>query len=291
MKGLQTKISFLDKEVLYSELRVKDYKTILKCLLGTSIDITALFLNLNSILVSITNLTKEQLLDLNIIEYFLLLLKIRTTSIGGVIFATYNGERKINLQIPLFEVIEELENFLLNYIPLTFNVKDLTYKLILPKIKDFITNNDFAFIENSNNINFEQLPIKVYKIINKNINLFKDSINSMYFFNPVVDNYTINFSSNLKEYASLIKILFNENLLSIYDNIFYLSKLCNLSAEYLENCTYGEFKIFVKKIETLYNNSSQSSDLPISEEPEFEQIDIQSLYGAGVQVSASEFTP
>lgn len=291
MKGLQTKLTLLDKEVLYSELCVRDYKTILKCLLGTSIDIPALFLNLNSILVNITNLTKEQLLELNIIEYFLLLLKIRTTSIGSIIFATYNGERKINLQIPLIKAIEELEIYLSNYIPINFNVKNLTYKLVLPKVKDFITNSDLTFIENSNTSNFEKLPIKVYKNINKNINLFKESINSMYFFNPVVDNYTINFSSNLEDYVSLIKILFNENLLSIYDNIFYLSKICNLSAEYLENCTYGEFKIFVKKIENLYNNSSQPTDIPASEEPEFEQIDIQSLYGAGVQVSASEFTP
>jgi hypothetical protein len=291
VKGLQTKLTLLDKEVLYSELCVRDYKTILKCLLGTSIDIPALFLNLNSILVNITNLTKEQLLELNIIEYFLLLLKIRTTSIGSIIFATYNGERKINLQIPLIKAIEELEIYLSNYIPINFNVKNLTYKLVLPKVKDFITNSDLTFIENSNTSNFEKLPIKVYKNINKNINLFKESINSMYFFNPVVDNYTINFSSNLEDYVSLIKILFNENLLSIYDNIFYLSKICNLSAEYLENCTYGEFKIFVKKIENLYNNSSQPTDIPASEEPEFEQIDIQSLYGAGVQVSASEFTP
>jgi hypothetical protein len=291
VKGLYTKLTLSDKEIVYSELCVRDYKTILKCLLGTSIDIPILFLNLNNILVNITNLTKEELFDLNIIEYFLLLLKIRMTSIGSVIFATYNGERKINLQISLFRAIEELETFLLEYTPVTFNVKNLTYKLVLPKIKDFITDNVLTFIEDSANINFDQLPINVYKTINKNINLFKESINSMYFFNPVDEKYVINFSSNLAEYTSLIKILYNENLLSVYDNIFYLCKTSNFSADYLESCTYGEFKLFVKKLELMFSNTSNNTDqLPISES-EFTPIDIESLYGNGVNITPSEFTP
>ena len=91
MNGLYTKLNLLDKEIIHGELNVKDYKIILKCLLGDTLDVPALFLNLNNILLKITNLKKEELYNLNIIEYFLLLLSIRTNSIGGIIFATYNG--------------------------------------------------------------------------------------------------------------------------------------------------------------------------------------------------------
>lgn len=293
MNGLITLVSLPDKEIQHGELSVKNYKTFLKVLLNVD-DTTSLLLNLNNILIEITNYTLEQLLNLNIIEYFLLLLSIRSTSIGGIIFATYNGEKKINLQIPLNECIEELNLFLDSYQPTTFNVKNVNVALCLPKIRDFITNKETVFIESikvdgNNFLDIESLPVKVYKQINKNINYLKQDIDNLCFFNSVVENYSINFSSKLKEYISLIRILFNENLTYVYDNIFYLSKISNISAEYLENCTYGEFKFFVKKTESLHKSTPSTNNLPIEED--FEQVDINSLYGNDIQVSPSEFTP
>ena len=295
MNGLYTKLNLLDKEIIHGELNVKDYKIILKCLLGDTLDVPALFLNLNNILLKITNLKKEELYNLNIIEYFLLLLSIRTNSIGGIIFATYNGEKKINLQIPLNEIIEELTYFLENYQPFTINIKNISTVVTLPKIKDFLVKEDQSFIEdisiNNTVVNIEQLPVSVYKKINDKISLLKNNINNLYFYKPVIEDYIIKFTSNLKEYVSLIKILFNENLLSVYDNIFYLSKVSNFSAEYLENCTYGEFKLFVKKTENLYKNTTPTPVQSLPVEDEMDQVDIDSLYGRDLNITPSEFTP
>ena len=296
MNGLYTKLKLLDKEIIHGELNVKDYKVILKCLLGDTLDIPALYLNLNSILLKITNLKEDELYNLNIIEYFLLLLSIRSNSIGGIIFATYNGEKKINLQIPLNEIIEELTFFLENYQPLAINIKNVSTTITIPKIKEFISKEDLSFtndiIVNSNTtIDIEQLPVCVYKQINDKINFLKKDINNLHFYKPVVEDYIIKFSSNLNEYGSLIKILFNENLLSVYDNIFYLSKVSNFSAEYLENCTYGELKLFVKKTENLYKNTTSTPTQSLPVEDEMDQVDIDSLYGRDLNITPSEFTP
>jgi hypothetical protein len=296
VNGLYTKLKLLDKEIIHGELNVKDYKVILKCLLGDTLDIPALYLNLNSILLKITNLKEDELHNLNIIEYFLLLLSIRSNSIGGIIFATYNGEKKINLQIPLNEIIEELTFFLENYQPLAINIKNVSTTITIPKIKEFISKEDLSFtndiIVNSNTtIDIEQLPVCVYKQINDKINFLKKDINNLHFYKPVVEDYIIKFSSNLNEYGSLIKILFNENLLSVYDNIFYLSKVSNFSAEYLENCTYGEFKLFVKKTENLYKNTTSTPTQSLPVEDEMDQVDIDSLYGRDLNITPSEFTP
>jgi hypothetical protein len=296
VNGLYTKLKLLDKEIIHGELNVKDYKVILKCLLGDTLDIPALYLNLNSILLKITNLKEDELYNLNIIEYFLLLLSIRSNSIGGIIFATYNGEKKINLQIPLNEIIEELTFFLENYQPLAINIKNVSTTITIPKIKEFISKEDLSFtnniIVNSNTtIDIEQLPVCVYKQINDKINFLKKDINNLHFYKPVVEDYIIKFSSNLNEYVSLIKILFNENLLSVYDNIFYLSKVSNFSAEYLENCTYGEFKLFVKKTENLYKNTTSTPTQSLPVEDEMDQVDIDSLYGRDLNITPSEFTP
>ena len=296
MNGLYTKLNLVNKEIIHGELNVKDYKIILKCLLGDTLDVPALFLNLNNILLKITNLNKEELYNLNIIEYFLLLLSIRSNSIGGIIFATYNGEKKINLQIPLNEIIEELTYFLENYQPFAINIKNISTVVLLPKIKDFFTKEDQSFIENisiNNNtvITIEQLPVRVYKKINDKISILKKNINNLFFYKPVIEDYIIKFSSSLHEYTALIKILFNENLLSVYDNIFYLSKVSNFSAEYLENCTYGEFKLFVKKTENLYKTTSSTPTQSLPVEDEIEQVNIDSLYGRDLNISPSEFTP
>ena len=296
MNGLYTKLKLLDKEIIHGELNVKDYKVILKCLLGDTLDIPALYLNLNSILLKITNLKEDELYNLNIIEYLLLLLSIRSNSIGGIIFATYNGEKKINLQIPLNEIIEELTYFLETHQLLAINIKNVSTTISVPKINEFISKGDLSFVNNitvnnSTTIDIEQLPVCVYKQINDKINFLKKDINNLHFYKPVVEDYIIKFSSNLNEYGSLIKILFNENLLSVYDNIFYLSKVSNFSAEYLENCTYGEFKLFVKKTENLYKNTTSTPTQSLPVEDEMDQVDIDSLYGRDLNITPSEFTP
>jgi hypothetical protein len=296
VNGLYTKLKLLDKEIIHGELNVKDYKVILKCLLGDTLDIPALYLNLNSILLKITNLKEDELYNLNIIEYLLLLLSIRSNSIGGIIFATYNGEKKINLQIPLNEIIEELTYFLETHQLLAINIKNVSTTISVPKINEFISKGDLSFVNNitvnnSTTIDIEQLPVCVYKQINDKINFLKKDINNLHFYKPVVEDYIIKFSSNLNEYGSLIKILFNENLLSVYDNIFYLSKVSNFSAEYLENCTYGEFKLFVKKTENLYKNTTSTPTQSLPVEDEMDQVDIDSLYGRDLNITPSEFTP
>lgn len=291
MGNFKTKILISDKEIIYNELLLKDYKIILKCLLSTPLDISALFFNLNTILTNITYLTEDEINNLNIIEYFLLLAHIRSTSIGNIIFATYNGsEKKINLQIPLNDLINELTTFLENYSPVFFNIANIPITIKLPKIKDFIKNDLYSFIDG---LDVEQLPVKIFKQINEHIHNLKNNINNIFFFNPVVEDYNIKFSSNTKDYFSLIKILYNENLMSVYDNILKLCRIGNFSAEYLENCTYGEFKLFVKKIEAQYNNSSTPSESfsTVTAEPEFDPIDIESLYGRSFDVTPSEFTP
>jgi hypothetical protein len=203
--------------------------------------------------------------------------------------------RRISLETQS-EIIEELTYFLETHQSLAINIKNVSTTISVPKINEFISKGDLSFVNNitvnnSTTIDIEQLPVCVYKQINDKINFLKKNINNLHFYKPVVEDYIIKFSSNLNEYGSLIKILFNENLLSVYDNIFYLSKVSNFSAEYLENCTYGEFKLFVKKTENLYKNTTSTPTQSLPVEDEMDQVDIDSLYGRDLNITPSEFTP
>jgi hypothetical protein len=287
VSDLLTELQLSNKIVVYRELKLKHYKNLLKCLYSEPINVSNLFLNLNFILEQITNLTKEEITNLNCLEYLLLLLEIRTTSIGSSIFAIYNAENEpVNIEIPLNKTIVEIQNCLNNFKPLQFIDANVELNFIVPQIKD-LTIKKYLWVKED----ISNLPLKYLKNINQYTKKINKYIEQYYFFNPNVEKYSIKLSLKTTNFIQFIKILFNENLFSIYENIFYLSKICNMSAEYLENCTYGEFKIFVKKTEEMLQK--QTTPLQVNEEQEFTPIDINSLYGNKniADISPSEFTP
>jgi len=298
VSSLLIPLQFKNKTVIHKELKVKDYKSLLKCLVNEPLDLNSLVLNLNATLKKITNLTEQEINDLDIIEYFLLLLNIRMYSIGSSIFTVYKKE-ELNIEISLQPLLDSLTTFSKEDYIFTVNKKDYTFKFVVPSIKQFLIEDELSFVTILNNdIQPGDLPISFIKFINKNIKTIKDKINKIFFYKSPIDKYSIKFSGNRAEYFSLIKLLFNENLLTIYDNILYLSKVCNISSNYLENCTYGEFKIFVKKTEEmLYQLKNKTTDNTLvndlDNENEYEPVDINSLYGndPSPQITKSEFTP
>ncbi len=296
MNDLLTSLQLLNKTVVYKELKLKHYKTILKCLISDPIDTNNLILNLNSVLTHITNLTEDEVLNLNLLEYLLLLIEIRITSIGSSIFAIHKiNDESINIEIPLYKTLQEVQNCLNDFKSEKIPINDsITLNYSIPTVKDLLIKKSPIFIKE----NIDDLPACYLKNINPYIKKFNNFIKNYYFFKPPTEKYIINLSLNPINYILLIKILYNEDLFSVYSNIFYLSKLCNMSAEYLENCTYGEFKIFVKKTEEFLQRTSRPSiKQEVHEESPFEQVDINSLYGNDEQpenfanITRSEFTP
>lgn len=287
MSDFLTELKFTNKKIIYKELKLKQYKTVLKCLYTDPIDVPNLLLNLNNILTRVTNLTEDEILNLNLLEYIFLLTEIRTTSIGSSIFAIYNNsDTPINIEIPLKKTSIEVLNCLNNFKPLIYEDSKIILNFSIPLVRN-LTNKKFLYV----NEDIENLPVRYLKIIQNYTNKLDNYFNQYYFFNSGIKEYDLKLSLNKNEYIQLIKILFNENLLSIYDNLFYLSKICNISSEYLENCTYGEFKIFVKKTEEILQK--QIKPIPSTDNNAYDPVDINSLYGNDISpnITPSEFTP
>lgn len=288
MSELLTSFQLNNRQIVYKELKLKQYKTLLKCLITEPIDSFNLIFNLNNILEQITNLTQEDILNLNLLEYLLLLTEIRTTSIGSSIFAVYKTEEEnIDIEIPLKATLNEIQNCLNNFEPLQYKDSNTQLNFIIPKIKNILNKKEPLYI----NEDITDLPVRYLKKITSLSKQFNEYFKKYYFFKPIIEKYSISLSVDSIEYIEIIKILFNENLISVYENIFYLSKICNMSSEYLENCTYGEFKIFVKKTEEmLYKKTKQTQ--PIPDESQYEPVDVNSLYGNDdLNITRSEFTP
>jgi len=307
-----SKIEVLNGSCIYvNELKVKDLKTICKCLLGDDPEPEMLFLNLYKI---ISSLTDSDLKKLNFIDYFIILINLRCFSVGS----------KINLQISenttseinLIETEKILKKINLKQIlsPSVFEDIEITYKL--PTINDLIKINKdnsvefYSYFLNTLKIKdnlltftnseeasliFNKIPPKISTSIINKIKSIIQNFNELDLlsYSPHFKDMKLYFNFNIKNLCTFIKLLFNDQLLSIYENIFALCKLGNFTPEYIENCTPGEYILFVKKLEQLNKTNTQqpSNDMNINNGEPLDSYDSINPYESDdLPPITSEFT-
>lgn len=279
------KIILSEKDIFYKELKVKHLKTLYKCLLGDDLYPEIIFLNLKKILQDITSLNEKEIDNISFLDFFLLLLKIRFTSIGNYIYIQPQEKQNTRVEINLQKFVNILQNFKNTQFLEPDTINNIQIFYTLPTFKNILEINDLTFEYvylffikeikiNQTNFNmltlnvqdkkliFEQLPVKVTSIIFKKINTFLDEINKINLLANIfgVENAVLPFNLNSKNLAGLVKMLFGEQLMLLYENIFILSKLGNLTPNYIENCTPGEYILFVKKLDAVLNQAESNTE-------------------------------
>lgn len=273
--------------LFYKELKVKHLKTIYKCLIGNDIDINILFANLNNILIQLTSLSEEKIKKISVVDFFLLLFEIRCSSIGDLIFAEVNiKEKNTKIEISIPKILQKIKSIDLSFLLQEETIDRFVIEYDLPSIDKLIYANEqhdaflnifvksvktknttisFTDIE-SNNIDrvFNKLPVKV------TTKIFKRSTEIIKYFNelnlldylPEYTDIRIPLNFNIKNLAIIIKLLFGNQLLSLYENIFALCKIGNFTPEYIENCTPGEYLLLVKKLEEMNKRQESGNSIP-----------------------------
>jgi hypothetical protein len=103
---------------------------------------------------------------------------------------------------------------------------------------------------------------------------------------PGIGDRQLFFNLNIRNLENLLKLLFGEPLLSLYENIFSLSKIGNISPNYIEECTPGEYHLFVKRLELSQQTNNSNDSLPQDDGVDpFEDEYMPEI------TSRSEFTP
>jgi hypothetical protein len=283
------KITLNDKKVIYQELKVKQYKNILKCLLDESPSPDILFLNLNKILLESTNLTTKELDELDVVDYIRLFCILRKDSIGNIVYATITNRENTRLEIDLNGSINLIELFNKKQIEDVFEFEDWKIYFGIPKIKDFYISSRNFFISKvfykdvELNISLEEvlklIPVKIFVKITQISEKIKTKFKKFYFYKSDNGKYDINLNLDIKDVVFIFRLLFNDNLLNFYETIFSLSKYANITPEYLENCTPGEYSIFAKQLEKQFNVSSATSSKQFNEEQFVNDIDPNKVFG------------
>jgi len=291
------KCTLSDREIFYKELQIKYIKTIYKSLIGEDIDPEILLSNLNNVLKKISTLSLQEINSLNFLDYFTLLFNICITSTGNIIFAQLNNEDNTTVEINIYKFLEVINSYKINTLlePEIFNnikiyytlptlqniVKisqkdrnDTIYHYFINKIIFQDTEINFSFFsESETKLILEKLPVKITTHIIKKINTIFDTFNKINLLAniPYLKEKTIPFNFNINNLIDLIKILFGEDLLTLYENIFALCKLGNFTPEYIENCTPGEYILYVKKLDSIMNKQ-QTTDTNFTSDEGFDHI-------------------
>lgn len=309
-----TKVILLSGKVVYiNELKVKHYKTILKSILGNELDYDATFINISNVVAEITNLSLEEIDELSFLDYFLLLFEIRSNSIGSLIVAETTDHDNTKIDINIHKLIDHLRSVKPPLHVDTINNITITYKL--PTIKELIQvdlndvdsiystclksvtiNNATIHLQNYNKTALKEILNKLpatytTRIIKRTYDII-DTFNNVNLISHLkgLEEKQLIFNFNIKNLEIILKLLFGENLFSLYENIFTLAKNANLPPQYIENCTPGEYYLYVKRLESENKTTSSiPSDSNIPEEDGSDHVDLFDIPEMPPVTSVAEF--
>lgn len=284
------KTTLTEYSVYFNELQVKHLKIIYKSLLGDILDPETIFINFNNILQNITSL-KDKVSSLNYLDYILLLLNIRAASIGNLIILQLNQEENIKIEIDIYKLIDIIEQEIENTIPAPQDIDTVKIYFTFPTVHELLTLNSNSSINDVYNFFIkaleyentfidlkeisqqekitllEKIPAKITSQIIKITLDIIQKLNTMNILSQIrgLEDKTLLLNLNTQNLAAFIKLLFGEQLMALYENIFALCKMGNFTPEYLENCTPGEYLLFVKKLEALNKSSQNENNMPIDD--------------------------
>lgn len=263
---------------------VKDYKELLKCSYGDEPNKKIFVETVCEILGKVVQKPTTYIKSLNVVDLFCLLLDIRFNSLGPCNVILTQNDQKFNLELNLGYIKEEtaeLFNALStsiehNGIEIVFECPSV--ERLLQNSKDdylsyikgsYITKNgERRFISIATNeqaeLLFDKIPPKISLEIIQKFNTFVEQITGMNFLSRYgFKEEKLVFVPSLDSLIWFTKLMFNEELSTFYDNVFYLGYTGKMSADYVENCAVGEYNYYVgllRQVVAAKNSSSTPTE-------------------------------
>ena len=261
-----------NKLVTYREMNVAEHIVLVKSML----DEDGCFIqNLKNVLSSITNLTRKELQDLDVISLLLLTLHVRSISISNIIdvdIKTENGTVKAD--IPIDRIILSLQDTQQKYYTKQYiiseKLKAFYIELESPTLESLYAENVQPRIAKLNGsiVTDQEADLLLSKLSAATGRFISQIIKEATIVEPVdllrsSENTELHdklfFCFNAAVCIHLLRLLFNRDLLALYDGMFALAKNCNMSPQYLESITPGEYLIYLRQYENIVaQNKAQS---------------------------------
>jgi hypothetical protein len=285
-----------NKSVVCSELKVKDYKEILKCTLGDEPDQNIFIETICEVFSSILSKPINQIKQMSIVDALLLILQIRINSQGDTIkIVVTKDDKQMNLELDLNYVLDRILNFYKknNNLELTSSKVKICFGIpSLEKYSNSIEEEYLYFLDEVTiknktiNVKTNEEASKLFdalspKLALQFINLFKDfAVRCKE--NDYLQKYNVQqnltFVPSVESLIWYTKLIFSESLDVFYDNLFYLSHLGHLDLNYVESLTPGEYTYMVKKLEFALGQKSSAAPSDAVEQDTDEDFDDSGMF-------------
>jgi hypothetical protein len=286
MLHFKTDIIVFDKKIKIAEFTLKEYKVLLKSLLSIERSPEIFIDAVQELLSHKTDILVHEIQQFNFIRFFILLIHLKCTSASSIIeIQTEINNKKTDLHLNLVKFTDYLNAINLSQLLTSDYVDDVKITYRLPTVKEVLMSEPQELVHQfinsvsiSNKLNLEftelsaqekreaynSLPLKIAIIIKKradNIISYFNNIDLLTCIPELLGEINLFFNYNKSNLTALIKLIYGEDLKVIYENQFLLAKYGNVSAEYLENCTLGEYNIFVSLLNKDVNSKKDTSSL------------------------------
>ena len=272
-------IELTTQNILCSELNMAQYKDILKVTYGEpSAD---MYIDVMSEIISkLTGIEKNAVLKFNVVDFFLIILEIRTFSLGNVckIVVQLDETQKATVDLSLTGIKQDIKKIDHNKFTSTIDQGNFQVIVSPPSVSRLIEEESDEylygidkFIDNDK----RTIDITDSKMANSVLNVLtpKNSLRIIHLFNEYVEEVTkvnllaryglkqnLSFVPNISTLIWFTKLFFNESLGTLYDNLFYLSCKGHMSPSYIEQCSPGEYIYFVKKLQQMLHSQQENEN-------------------------------
>jgi len=281
---MKFKINIDKQTISCKELPVFLYKDLLKCTYGDEPDVQTFLEVLFDIFSSLSNKPISYFRELSIIDLLSCIFQLRMNTFGDRVNINLNSDNaKKTLELRLDWANEDLLRFDKEIIKQTLIVDSVEVKLSYPTIQRLEESSNEEYLcfvqsikignktidiktnEEAKNIT-ERLPIKITMgIVEYFENIVKEIRNLNFLKRYGITEPTLGFVPSSSSLLWFTKLMFNESIQSFYDNLFYLSKLANISPSFIESCSVGEYFVYTGTLQRTIaqENGSNIQDSPM----------------------------
>ena len=276
------KSKIVQEPIFLTELAVRDYKELLKCILGDEPDKFCFVETICTLFSNITNKPSSFFKTLSVLDFLLLIIDVRIYSNGHLcpIRVQRNGKTAnldLNLSVLQSDLIKTFEPFCNNIL----QHEKLAVVFDCPSVEKLVDINSeheeyLLFLKKATIFNQKALEVKTMEqtallfdklspkmslqIIEKYKKYVEVCASTNFLSRYRITESTLNFVPTLDNLIWFAKLLFNESLEVFYNNLFYLAHYGHMNLTHIEQGSVGEYIYYANKLRSMQNTESNSTE-------------------------------
>lgn len=260
-----------------------EYKELLKIIYGDAPSEQIFTETSLNILSRLSDQPKAFFEKLSISDILLIFLQIRIQTFGDTTNIHFtHQEKQFTIELSLEKIKQTIKTYYTTYGYEEIQFKQMKIALSPPSLRRLSTTSiedPFSFVssitiedttktlqemsQEESQVILNSIPVKISSEIIRFHRRFFENIKESDIFSVYSLDRSLLFVPTTTSLIFFLKLLFNESIETLYDNLFFLAYHGHLDGTFLETCTPGEYIFFAKKLqEVLTKQNEPQESLP-----------------------------